>query len=197
MVGIIDMDYLGGVRCLQLGHAFHGNVAVLFPKMQHYRTFGLFTRSVRNAATVVRCRSGQSRYASRAHPGKKAAPAVPNDADLAGGRDCLHGSVDILHRIFSLARGLVPEPFLDFSHRIANLDAWSNAVKQCGRDRHIAIGGIAISYLADVIIDTEDLLYHHDGAARLSCWLGTICAQAMAIGGRQLDNLSHQDLRKR
>ncbi len=80
--------------------------------------------------------------------------------------DDRHGGRHILQRLFGLQLLHVAAPLVAPGIVVAELYAPANPVEQCGRDRGVALRREAVGDRADVAVDAEDLLQHHDRAPR-------------------------------
>jgi len=167
------------MRLLEGLHALDRDVRILVAEMRHRRHRGLARRLAadRHAAAVVGDRRRQAAYFLGRAPDQEAAPAIADDADLAGPGDVVDGSLDVLQhsrRRQRLDRGLEARPTGHVVGGIAELDVALDAVERRRRDREVAGRRIAVGDSADVRVDAEDLLQHDDRAPRLFRRLGKI-----------------------
>jgi hypothetical protein len=78
--------------------------------------------------------------------------------------------------------------------RIAEFEARLDAVEESGRDREIALRGVEVGGLADVLVRAENLLQDDDGALRGAGGPGQIGADRLAVLAGKGDLLSHDFL---
>ena len=79
----------------------------------------------------------------------------------------------------------------DFGEFLSERQSLLDAIENRRRDRDIAFAGQPVAHRADVVIDTKDLLDHHDGRFRRTGGIGAIAAQFETVRSRQFDILSH------
>jgi hypothetical protein len=65
------------------------------------------------------------------------------------------------------------------------------AVEHGGRDGEVAVPGVAVGHRLDVAVQAEDLLDHHDAAARLAGRLGAPGGEFVPVGRGEFDHLAH------
>ena len=71
----------------------------------------------------------------------------------------------------------------DLVGRIAALEVAHEAVEHRRRHRHIAERRQPVADRADVMIDAENLLHHHQPALRRALRIGAIGAEPVLVGG--------------
>jgi len=76
--------------------------------------------------------------------------------------------------------------------RVADVEALLRAVEHRRRDRHVAVGGIAVGDVLDVAVHAEDLLDDDDGAARFPRRIGAVGVELVAVGCSELDHFAHE-----
>ena len=79
----------------------------------------------------------------------------------------------------------------DFIRRIAALKIRLGAIEDRRRDRDIAFGREAVAHRADMVIDAENFLDHHDGRLRLAGGVGAIGTEFETVRSRQFKVFSH------
>ncbi len=136
------------------------------PKCSIIGTAGVPIEVLADAAHVVAHR-GVHRQRARAQPRQLAAPAVAEQRDAAGVTHDIDRRGDVLQRILVLQLRQVAARALHVLGRVAGGDVMADAVVQRRRDGQVAGGGILVGDMADVLIDAEDFLQDHHGAARM------------------------------
>ena len=194
MVGGVDEDLVLRVFLGELLHPGDRNVLVLVAEVAHQRHFRRHVRVVEDAAAVVGHGAGEARYLVRRHPGDKAAPAIADDADLAGFGRFFRRGLRVFHR--HVGRDLAADlaPFRDVVGRVAEIDVLLHAVKHRRRDGDVAVAREAVGDALDVAVHAEDLLDHHDAAARLAGRIGAVRRERATIGCGEFDHLAHGTL---
>ena len=139
--------------------------------MQQHRTFRLQVDQAGNAAAVVRNCAGQTRSRAGGLPCNGAAPAIADDAGLAGVGDRLHRRRHVLHRIVQIDLLDDGDAALNLLLRVAGFVISLHAVEQGRRDGHVTIRRVAVGNGTDVTIDAEDLHSDHQTAFGFACRL--------------------------
>jgi hypothetical protein len=147
-------------------------------------------RRLQHAAAIVRRRARETGKARRAHPRDVAAPAVADDADLARRRRRCPRRLDVGERVIERCLRLQRPPAFEVFGRVAQVDARLDAVEKRRRKREVPVRGIAVTDAADVAVHAEDLL-HHDQRRAGALRLRAPCRDRGAIGGDQVDPVSH------
>ena len=75
-------------------------------------------------------------------------------------------------------------PAADAFRVVVELDVVLEVIEERGGQRHVAVFGEGGADAADVAVDPEDLLHHHQRTARRDVRLGAPCTDS-AVGGLQ------------
>ena len=187
---MVDALGVGGFDGLGL---FERNRSVDFAPLEHDRALGLFVDQRGDRATVVGHRAGNAGQAARGHPGDHAAPAVADDASLAGGFAVFERCCDFLERVIQIDLLHDLDAGSDIGLGVAGFILALDSVEERRCDRQVAVGGKTVGDAADVLVRAEDLRSHDDQAARLAGGLCDVCVELVSVRCFQLNSLTHVD----
>src|SRR3954469_21476706 len=136
VAGRIDVDLdaarMGGAQLVDVGERY-GMVGLA--EMRQHRAFRRLLRNRSDAAAVVDHGRAEAGKPGRRNPGEEAAPAIADDPDLSGPRDCYPGRRNVGERVLGRGLALERDAFLDVVLGIAEREARPDAVEQGRRDR--------------------------------------------------------------
>ncbi|KAH2775413.1 hypothetical protein KXW38_002350, partial [Aspergillus fumigatus] len=117
--------------------------------------------------------------------------AKADDADRADAFDRVYRGLGVPQHCGEIQIGDEFAGIGDFVRRVAALEVRLEPVEDRRRDRDIAFGGKAVAHRADMVVDAEDLLDHHDGPLGGTRGIGTIPAELESVRCGQGNVLSH------
>src|SRR5262249_39544416 len=133
-------------------------------------------------------------HAASSEEGSTPAHAVADDANRADSFQALNCGRDVMHHVIPVEIAEVTARVRDFVGRVATLEIAHEAVEHRGRNGRVADRREAIAHRADVTVDAEYFLDHHQAALWRSDGVGAVCAQRVLIGGGQGELLTQRNL---
>src|SRR5436190_5313219 len=165
------------------------DAAVVPPVVIHDGTLG-FLVEVAHDLAVIHHRAGEGQLAGR-KIGQGSAPAVADGCRTAGVFHHRKRGREVALRILRRQLLRVAAPLLHVGGGVAELYAAAHPVEQAGRDGRVAVGGEAVGHFADVAVDPEDLLDHHQCAARAAGCGREPRLKLVAVAGHDGGVLAH------
>src|SRR5262245_29222936 len=156
-----------------------------------FRTF--FSESSYDAAVVAPGRR-KPLHAASSEEGSTPAHAVADDANRADSFQALNCGRDVMHHVIPVEISEIAARVGDFVRRVATLEIAYEAVEHGRRNGGVADRRKAITHCANVAVDAEYLLDHHQAALWRSGGVGAVCAQRVLIGGGQGELLTQRNL---
>jgi hypothetical protein len=196
MIRGIDVHLDFGVCLFECFHARHRDVFVALTEVRqdgHLRSSRDFVRSG-HATAVIRHRGRQALEFARGAPSEQPAPAIPDDADLAGLRGVVDRGLDVSQHP---GRGqrfdgrLQRHAGAHVVGRIAELHAGLDAVESGRRHREVSVRRVAIGDRADVRVDAEYFLDDDDASLGTAGGLRDISGEYEAVGCLEVDRCAH------
>src|SRR5262245_20646205 len=99
-----------------------------------------------------------------------------------------------MHHVIPVEISKITARVRNFVGRVAALEITHEAIEHGRRNGGITDRREAIAHCADVAVDAEYLLDHHDAALGCSGGIGAICPERMVIGGSQGELLTQRYL---
>src|SRR6185437_10276451 len=139
---------------------------------------------------VIDDRAGDRQLASRA-VGERSAPAVADGADTPRMPDDRDGGREVLQGLLGLQLLHIPPSLVHARAVIAQLYAATDAIEELRCDCGVALCRKAVGHGADVGVDAEDFLNHHDrtpGAGRRG---GKVGLELVTVTGHEGREVAH------
>src|SRR4029453_18676218 len=175
-------------------HHVHRDAFVFLAEMHLNGAFRFFVGEFSDDATVVAHRGREARHAASGEKGGTPAHAVADDADRADPLQALNRSRDVMHHVVPVEISEITARVRDFVGRVATLEITHEAIEHSRRNGRVTDSGKAVAHRADVPVDAEYLLDHHDAALGCTGGIGAVCAERMAISGGQGELLTQRYL---
>src|ERR1035437_3437101 len=160
---LIPVDFNLGMCGVKLLHLLRRNMRILLAEMQHHRRTRRLVCIVTDPSSVVPHRR-RGMQPCRGHPRQGSAEAVADHANLLPGcaPSKLHRGCDVRQSLLRIELRYKTQRPLHIGALVAKLHSLLNAVKERRSHHQESVLCITVRYRADVRVDPEYLLYHHE-----------------------------------